>query len=252
MNNMHLLKKTAFFLTTLIIIAAGFFMPVLVSKGLNYHFHNSVEQIENKKISLAVSDSEEDIRKAWTFFNLTRLDPNVSTVEISEDSRACSFTYDKIKTVSLKILAQMGVSDYNDFKAVPNLVISINDEIVAKTSVFWRCEWTDKDNVLQIMWIDDDSGKMVGLIMNVNEIDKKDLKADKDSPDDSNSDIPEAVMVLVEYCKRNYLADDVRCRKEQDGNYIIEIINKEEDGVSENSVYSISVYLYDEYLYFNV
>jgi len=154
------------------------------------------------------------------------LDPNVSIVEISEDSRACSFTYDKIKTVSLKILAQMGVSDYNDFKAVPNLVISINDEIVAKTSVFWRCEWTDKDNVSQIMWIDDDSGKMVGLIMNVNEIDKKDLKADKDSPDDSNSDIPEAVMVLVEYCKRNYLADDVRCRKEQDGNYIIEIINK--------------------------
>ena len=110
MNNMHLLKKTAFFLTTLIIIAAGFFMPVLVSKGLNYHFHNSVEQIENKKISLAVSDSEEDIRKGLDIFNLTRLDPNVSIVGKSpKTQRACSFTYDKIKTVSLKILAQMGV-----------------------------------------------------------------------------------------------------------------------------------------------
>ncbi len=138
-------------------------MPVLVSKGLNYHFHNSVEQIENKKISLAVCIGfGGGYKKGLDIFNLTRLDPNVSIVEISEDSRACSFTYDKIKTVSLKILAQMGVCDYyNDFKAVPNLVISINDEIVAKTSVFWRCEWTDKDNMSQIMWIDDDSGKMV-------------------------------------------------------------------------------------------
>lgn len=227
-------------------------MPVLVSKGLNYHFHNSVEQIENKKISLALSDSEEDIRNAWTFFNLTRLDPNAFIVEISEESKACSFTYDKIKTAALKILAQIGVSDYNDFKAVPNLFISLNDEIVAKSSVFWHCEWTDKNNMSQVMWIDDNSGKLVGLIMNVNEIDKTVLKANKDSPDDLNSGIPKAAMVLVEYCKRNYLADDVRCRKEQDGNYIIEIINKEEDGVSENSVHSISVYLYDEYLYFNV
>ncbi|MDE6752560.1 MAG: hypothetical protein K2J59_07310 [Eubacterium sp.] len=248
---MGFLKRSVLCLGTFIIIAAGFFMPVFVSKGLNYHFYNSVEEMENKKISLDLSVSEEDIRNAWTFFNLTRLDPNASIVEISEQSKACRFTYDKIKTNSVRILEQLGISDYhyNDFEAVPNLFVSISDEIIARTAVYWRCSWTDENNMTQVMWIDDISGKLVGLVMNVNNMNGSIiLKGEsQDSADYSDSDIPKAVMTMVEYCKENYQADDIRCRKEMDGNYIIEMMNQDND----NAMF-ISVYLDDKNLFFNI
>lgn len=254
---MSVLKRIVFFLGTLIIIVTGFFMPDLASRGLDYQLRNSVEQTENKKISLVLSDSEEDIKNAWTFFNLTILDPNASIVEISEKSKTCNFTYDKIKTISSAILEQLGISDYNynDFKAVPNLFISLSDEVVAKSAVYWCCSWTDKNNIPQIMWIDDINGKMVGLILNFNEINDEMNSSDgvKQSINNSESDIPKAVTALVEYCKENYQADDVRCRNELDRHYAIEIIYKEPDKDNNNLIYPISVYFEDnKYLFFNV
>ncbi len=228
-------------------------MPVLAAKGLvDYYFYNSVDQMENKKISLDLSASEEDIKNAWSFFNLTILDSNASIIEISEKSKVCNFTYNQIKTISSGIFEQLGILDYNynDFKAVPNLFISLSNENerVAKSAVYWRCSWMDKNNIQQVMWIDDINGKLVGLFMNINNINGEIvLDGSEKSVDYQDSDIPRAVMALVEYCKKNYQVDNVRCKKERNGNYIIEMINKGDDNVM-----AISVYLDDKNLFFNI
>lgn len=237
------LKRILFCLFTLVIIITGFYMPFLASKGLDYKLSDSVEQMENKKISLDLSNSEEDIRNAWTFFNLIATDSavNASIVEVSEKSKVCNLTYDKVEALSLKILESLNVSDYHydDFKAVPNLFINIGNEMVEQTSVYWRCSWKNKSNMQQVMWIDDVSGKMVGLIINDAESGNETNTKTEQSVNDSNYDIPKEVMALVEYCKENYLAADVICNKGFDKQYIIEfIMNKKDDILN----YPITVY----------
>lgn len=249
---MHNFKKTFFCLGTLMIIVTGFFMPALASEGLNWRLYNSVEQMENKKISLDVSNSEENIKNAWTLFNLVNGDESASVVEISEKSRLCNLTVDKIKEISLKVLKSLDILDhgYDDFKAVPNLFIRIGDEMVAQSSVYWRCSWLDKNDMQQVMWIDDISGKMVGLVITH---DSSDSTSSTDADQDiyvSDSDMPEDVMALVEYCKENYSADNVVCNKGYDDHYIVEMIMNEN---GYNLTYPISVYFEkDKYLFFNV
>lgn len=251
MNNMSGFKKTFFCLCTLVIIAAGFFMPDLASRGLDWRLYNSVEQMENKKVSLVLLNSEESKKNACTFFNL--INSNISVVEISETSKVCNLTYDKVKSISLKIWESLGILDYsldenyNAFKAVPNLFISIGDEAVEQSTVYWRCSWLDKNNIQQVMWIDDISGKMVGLIMN----DENAVYAQSGNGFDASvADIPEEIEALGEYCKENYHADDVICRKDSDSHYIIEVINKNGYGLTNDF---ISVYFEkDKYLLFNM
>lgn len=246
-------KKTFFCLCTLVIIAAGFFMPDLASRGLDWRLYNSVEQMENKKVSLVLLNSEEGIKSACTFFNL--INSNISVVEISETSKVCNLTYDKVKSISLKIWESLDILDdsldenYNAFKAVPNLFISIGDEAVEQSTVYWRCSWLDKNNIQQVMWIDDISGKMVGLIMNEDEAAVHTQSEQK--LDVFDEEIPEEIEALGEYCKENYHADDVICRKDSDSHYIIEvIINKNGYGLTNDF---ISVYFEkDKYLLFNM
>lgn len=256
---MGVFKKIVFCLCTIIVIVTGFFMPVSASKALNRRLCNSVEEMENKKISLVLSNSEEAVKSTLTFSNLINKDSNtnISIVDISEKSKICHLTYNKVKEILLKILNSLNTlcDGCDDFEAVPQLFITIGDETIEQSTIYWKCIWKNKNNIQQVMWIDDISGKMVGLIMNDNAANGSD-ENNKTEADNSDTDIPKEVTSLVNYCKENYQADDINCIKTFDESrilethYIIEITIKE-NGYT--AIYPISVYFgKGQYLSFNI
>ncbi len=246
---MKIIKKSVLYLCVLLIIATGFFMPELVSKGIDYGLHNKIQQMENKAVSLVFPESEEDNLNSWIFFNQIISDPYSTVVEISEKLKIYHLTYDKIKAISDETLTYFGFNhnDYEKFEAVPNLFISSDDNTVA---VYWRCRWINKKGSEQIMWIDDNGGKMVGLLFNGNMSKTKTESDIGNEASTSDSDIPESIRTLSEYCKENYQTVNVNCRKEMENHYVIEMIVKEN---GYELIYPIPVdFEENNYLIFNV
>lgn len=156
--------------------------------------------------------------------------------------------FDEVEKIAVETISYIGADNMarGELVVTPVLFVGTDENSAVQSGVFWCCRWTDSDAQSQVLWLDDESGLMVGLMFENYLYDG----SSDDSLSESYTDVPESIDLLVKYCRMYYSADNVEINNEWDGNYSI-ILTKEQNGVK--SVYPISVRLQNnELIFFNV
>lgn len=243
------MKKTGWilpFFCTVMVLCLGLYMPRIASSVLDYNLRTQIKQMENSNISLTLSENADYFDRAYLFNSLITM--GNSSIELSEKSQVCRLLPDEAERIAVETISYIGA--YNmargELVVTPVLFVGTDENSAVQSGVFWCCRWTDSDAQSQVLWLDDESGLMVGLMFENYLYDG----SSDDSLSESYTDVPESIDLLVKYCRMYYSADNVEINNEWDGNYSI-ILTKEQNGVK--SVYPISVRLQNnELIFFNV
>lgn len=239
---------------TIIILFLGLYMPYFSSLVLDNHLRTQVKQIENNNVSLNLSENIDFFERASLFNRL--ISEGYFEVELAENSQICDLDANAVKILATEVIASIeaGGTVKGEPEVTPVLLVGTNDESVTQSGVYWRCCWNDTDGESQILWLDDKSSQMVGLMLGCTDLfEQADDYADsseqtKSYVGSSDENIPETVIKLGNYCYENYKADNLEFQNEGDGIYIITLI-REEDELK----YPITVYLHNnELLFFNL
>ena len=243
---MKYIKKIFPFIFTVIIICISLYMPNLASMALDYRLRTQVNQMENIDVSFDSSEETDFLERAVLFRKLLGIN---SVIDIPSKSQACRLSENKVKSLAAEILKDITVYDisYMDLEAVPKLLISSDEDNSLRLGVFWMCLWNDKDEASGALWVDDESGKMVGFMLNYNDIYSENISGDTEYDDDY---IPEIVFQIGDYCCRHYQTEKIEYIKQSEYNYIIQLTSKR---YGEKNEYLFPLRIQNnELLFFNV
>lgn len=238
-----MLKKIASVVGTVLLVFVGLFLPDLSSIAVDKHLSMQIKQMKNNEISLSLTNNME-ILESVDLFNklLTNTgDPEQyksSVVELKEYSQVCRLNEKKVKQFAVEIMNTVlpdGDVQGEPDEAEPILMLGSDGEEAAESGIYWRCLWIDDDAQSVALWIDDNNGQMVHLMV--------------DYTDHSNDEIPQIIYDLGKYCLTHYQADRVQCRKDYDECYVIEVMVKNGE---EDFVYPIHIcWVNRELIFFN-
>lgn len=237
---MKAMKKISAFAVTAFLIVFSLFLPYIFSLTIDCHPGTQTKITESNGISLSLSDNMQIIESVSWFYRPVNLNDAASVkseatgynqssmVELPENSQMCRMNSGEVSAAAYEIMQEInagGSFSGAPTEVVPKLLISSGDEVSAKMCVYWRCLWLGEEAQADAgLWIDDNSGQMVSLMM--------------DYTEKTDSEIPEIVYTIGQYCLVHYQAEEVRCRKESEEYYYIDVTVNDN---GEKAVYPILI-----------
>lgn len=189
-------------LCTLLLVGLGAGMPRLAALALDRGLAREVSRREAPSVSLEL------LQDADFFHTLELFQRRTSQIELSEGYR---MTAEEAVQAAQAVLAELGAGGPADTapEAIPYL---FSDADTQNTSgVFWRCIWDGgAEEEDQLLWLDDQTGLMVGFQGFFHRTVKEEKYAVFQEP----------ASAVAEYCRRNYPVETVKLALEPSDNYL--------------------------------
>lgn len=263
------MKKLKFVLSviaTILIIAVGLYIPRLVSTAYDYHLSTQIMEMDNSNISLNLSKKADYFERAY-YFNyavtegyLTELDStekfNMSSDEVEKYvfDIAEFFGLDELTTHSPKIIPVLcvyseymnnsvqssGVDKYYNESKTDRVYYSdseteVSDNMV-NSYIFWRCIWKSERLGEQVIFIDDETGLIIGFSIDSFPFFKGETKI-------TSSD---CIDKIIEYYNERCSADSMDIEYDDNMGWWNIFVTKN------HKEYSFPVFIDDERFYFNL
>ncbi len=232
-------------LCTLLLVAAGACLPQVVSRLLDRRLWRETTKREDAYVSLLLSQTP-DLFRTLELFRTQH-----SEILLSEGYR---MTEQEVKDAAAGALTEFLTPSLQEDGAVyvhPKVtpVLLTGGEAPALSGVFWHCVWEDGIGEDEVLWLDDESGKMVayqGYLRQPTFVESEYLIAYAvGTPED-------AARQVAEFCRRYYPVDDVQLALEKtdvDGERYSLVLSKGSDGRTETC--SVPLGLRDGWISFN-
>lgn len=253
-----ILYRTAPVLCTLLIFAAGAYMPQLVSLAVDHRMEEQVVQREDMHVSLVLSQTG-DLFQTLDLFDARQ--PQIKLAEgyrmsAEEAAYAAAEVADKINGAGIgpEMEKTYGSDQAYSFSEITPVLIA-NKEDPSLSGVFWRCTRTEDPGGFMTLWLDDRSGKMVAFQGSLRSVGAaKNTWEDVGSvavynfysPDDVAEDI-------AEFCRDYYPVANVGVQSDaQNGSYsdyTLMLLGKNGDATD---MYSVSLRMRGVYVNFNL
>ena len=223
-------------LCTAVLLGTGFFMPRLAALTLDRRLEQEVIQRENSAVSLTLN-RERDFFETLELFAVSN-----TQVELSEgEHRKRAEVEDTAVWIVWELTAGGRLYD------VPEVTpVLMTNKDAGWSGVFWRCVWSDSKGMDEVLWLDDQSGKLVALQgrLGPSVTEKKTYVATVEPV------FQEAAVNLADFLRLHYPAENIRLSLgAEDGNYTLALL-RETDG--REVVHSLPLRLRGEWLYFNL
>ena len=232
-------------LFTLLLLMSSAFMPPLAFFILDHQLENEMMQKENADVSLVLSQNLDFFRALDLFRN------QQSQIELTEGYR---MTEEDVSASAHAMILFFG-NVYSAPEVTPVLITS--QESIGLSGVYWRCVWRDTAGGQEILWLDVQSGQMVGFQGRV-------MVSSRAVDDEAKGNYlviyEELLSVMVDFCRAYYPVDDVDLTDQslatftQSDDPVLDnkeiILTRKQDDLVET--YRISVRLRGDLLYFNL
>lgn len=178
-------------LCILLLLALGVNMPLLVSFAVDRQMEKEIVQREDAYTSLSLAE-ERDFFQTLSLFHSAG-----SQVFLSEGYH---MTTAEAEEVSKEIMMELSFSDmiYTVFEIKPVLLAS--KDTAGDSGVYWRCVFGSDSEVQGILWLDDQTGKMVAYRTRFFSTDLTPY----------SNPFHNAVIKTAEYCHQQYPVDEVK------------------------------------------
>ena len=183
-------------LLTVLVVSVGACIPLFASTAMDRQLEHETKRWEDTSVSLVLSQ-EDDFFQTLELFRSDH-----SQVELSEGE---AMDAEKAREAALyaAALLALGIPMGEEPNVVPMLFASSGAPV--SSGVFWQCTWGE-DQGQTLLWIDDQSGRMVALD---SPIALSELYAE-DSP------FHEAAFNVLEYCQTQYPIDSLDYEVDKD------------------------------------
>ena len=234
-------------LRTFLLLLLSAFLPPLTFFILDHQLENEIMQREDTDISLKFSQNLDFFRTLDLFRS------QQTQIELTEGYEGYRMTEADVSAAAKGMILSFG-NVYSAPEVTPVLIT--NKDSLGLSGIFWRCVWGDDAGGQEIMWLDDQSGQMVGFQGRIMVSAETEIK----SSDNSVAAFAESVYIMGDFCSTYYPVDDVFVTNKSlttytksDGivldDYEIVLTRYQENLVE---TYHVSVRLRGDFIYFNI
>lgn len=230
---------------TLLLLGLGFQMPRLAAAVFDHRLAGEVTPMENAGVSLTLAQEAD-------FFQTLALFAEAPTQIVLQEGYR--MTAETAQDAAVNIMAALGNADAAKVSPEVMPLLLSSRSTPGLSGVFWRCQWDGKDGDQEALWLDDQSGRMVSARYRA--LPRTSVSGSAMAV--STDEIQMAAERILAYCREHYPVStvglataDTSAQTQGDGNgesYLMTLV-RERDGEAET--FSLSLDLYENWLYFS-
>lgn len=189
------------------LLVLGYFMPRMAGGALSRSLELKVWEMEDRGVSLTLTEEMDVLSRMELFAQLVSREH--TQVELKEGSELAGIG---AKAAAEDVMAFLeGFSVKGD--AVPYLLTGEDGEGQTRSGIFWRCTWELKGDIGGTLWIDDQTGLLMGF----------DLSADMFYDLAYSGGRANFLYMLRDFCASRYPVDDLHMDEMYDESFMAQL-----------------------------